>query len=127
MTDGHVAGEFVDGLLITEYIRHFTHSFVHVDRALIGSNDTGRFLTTMLQRVETEVRQLRCLGVSKDSKDAAIVVHEVIQHNFSLGAGPESAKCIAPGGECQTIWRLSDLILLEGDCTAQRKGGGSVQ
>ena len=48
VSDGRLAGEFLDDFLIGKDLGDLTHSLVHVYGAFVGSNDPGRFLAAVL-------------------------------------------------------------------------------
>ena len=44
----------------------------------IGCRYAGRFLATMLQRVNSQIGQLGCFGVTITAKDAAVIVKTIV-------------------------------------------------
>jgi len=50
-----------------------------VNDAAVARGDAGAFLSTMLQGVKTEVRQVRGLGMPVDREDAALFM-ELVEH-----------------------------------------------
>ena len=52
--------------------------FADAERRAVGRDDAGGFLTAMLQRVESQVGELRGFGVAENAEDAAVVVKVVV-------------------------------------------------
>ena len=56
-----------------EGIRHVAHGARHAHLFAVGGGDAGAFLTTVLQRVQSEVRHVGRFGMAEDAEDAAFV------------------------------------------------------
>ena len=63
VADGQFARKRLDHLR-REDIRHVAHGFVTVDSVAVAGADARALLPAMLQRVQPQIRQLRCLGVA---------------------------------------------------------------
>src|SRR5713226_5708462 len=70
------AFEPVDYLGI-ENVGDQSHPAMRDERLAVGRDDSGRLLSPMLQRVEAEIYQVRCLGVAIDAEDTAFLVEAV--------------------------------------------------
>jgi hypothetical protein len=57
---------------LIEGLGDVTHGALEPKLGAVRSNDATRFLTAMLQRVQTEVGQSRCFGMAVDSEDATL-------------------------------------------------------
>ena len=78
VADGHFAGQPAQHFR-SEQIRDVAHAAMGVDHAAIARGDPGAFLSAMLQRVETQVGQIRGLGMPVDREDAALFM-ELVEH-----------------------------------------------
>ena len=76
VADGEAAGKLRE-LLLAEGVLHEAHRAVRRELLAVARDDTGRFLSAVLQRVEPEVRDVGRLGVAVDAEDAAFVVELV--------------------------------------------------
>src|SRR5215472_10865967 len=54
------------------------HRLVHPHLCAVGGRNACRFLPAMLQRVDSEVRQLRRFVIAEDAEYAALIVKPVI-------------------------------------------------
>src|SRR5260370_7092225 len=70
------AFEPVDNLGI-ENVGDQSHPAMRNERLAVGRDDAGRLLPPMLQRVEAEIYQVRCLGMAIDAEDTAFLVEAV--------------------------------------------------
>ncbi len=78
MADGHVAAQAGEHLLV-EHLADETEILVDHDLASVTDGDARRFLTAMLQRVETVEAQLGdFLARSPDTEHAALLVRAVV-------------------------------------------------
>ena len=71
---------------LTKDIGHEAHRLLEVDRLAVGTGNPRRLLTPMLQGVETQVGQIRCLWVPIDTEDAALVSEfvQLLAHNMTI-------------------------------------------
>jgi hypothetical protein len=54
------------------------HAFFHVQLAPIARNDSRGFLSAMLQRVETQIGELRGFGMAENAAHSAVIMKPVI-------------------------------------------------
>ncbi len=76
--DGQIAGQLGQHVA-GEDVGHMPHGLVGVDLVAVRGADAGALLPAVLQGVESEVRQLGCLGVAVDGDHTAFLV-EFIEH-----------------------------------------------
>src|SRR5438876_724474 len=56
----------------------FPHGAVHVQLFAVAGDDAGGFLAAMLQRVKTEISEVRGFGVTEDAEDTTLVVKMIV-------------------------------------------------
>src|SRR5271155_4053787 len=61
-----------------ENFLHQAHRFVELERIAIARSDAGGFLPTMLQRVKTEIGELRRFFAAEYAEDATLVVKVIV-------------------------------------------------
>jgi mono/diheme cytochrome c family protein len=76
-----------------------THGFFESQLRSVGSDNATRFLSPVLERVQTEVRQSRGVGMSINSEDATLFT-ELVDLDFSQLSRPDFA-----------IWRFTGSII----------------
>ena len=83
VTDGDVAGERGERRLVEDVVdvAHLTH---RTDARAVCRRDASALLPAMLQRVESEIGELRGLAVAVDAEDAALLA-KLIEHGQSPG------------------------------------------
>ncbi len=83
VADGHGAWQLVQEISFKN-LRNQPHSFVRAELLPIACNNTGAFLASMLQRVETVVRQLSGVWMTKNAEHATImlgiILHRLVQY-----------------------------------------------
>lgn len=82
MADGQMAREPVQHRLV-EDVRHQSQALMLPDLVIIAGNYAARFLTAVLQGVETEIGQAGGFGMAVDAEDATVFLGTGI----SCGAG----------------------------------------
>ena len=78
--DGDMAGQLLERFF-GECLVHVAHRFRQANLLAVGSGDAGALLTAMLQRIESEVREVRRLRMAEDAEDAAVVLKFVARHH----------------------------------------------
>src|SRR3984957_8025634 len=80
-----------------ENLLHVPERLVNAHIGAIRRRDAGRFLPAMLQRIDSEVRQLRRFVISEDAEHAAVIVEPILVeldlltiHAFSIAAARDS-------------------------------------
>src|SRR5262249_54952678 len=58
---------------------HFSHGTVQMQIRAVAGNDSSRLLSTMLQRVETQIRQLRGFLMAEYAKYTTFVVKVIVE------------------------------------------------
>src|SRR5262249_45593595 len=61
-----------------EHVGDPAHRLLRVKGVTVCGGDAGRLLTTVLERVETEIRDVRGLRMIPDAKQPALVVEPVV-------------------------------------------------
>src|ERR1700752_163026 len=76
---------------------HVSERLVHAHVRAIGRGNPGRFLPAMLQRVNSEIRQLRRFVIPEDAEHAAVIVEPILVeldlltiHALSIAAARDS-------------------------------------
>ena len=77
MRDGHVTLQIVY-MLLREYIDYLPHTGVPVDVVTIGRGDAGGLLSTMLERIQTQVGEIGRLRVAVDPDYSALILWLII-------------------------------------------------
>ena len=75
-----------------EHVGHPSHGLLDMERPAVGDRDPGGLLTPMLERVETQVGEVRGLRVVEDAEEAALVVELVVVQPDGLHAGPSACR-----------------------------------
>src|SRR6516165_7266676 len=107
MADSGTAAQPADHLLGAEIIADLAEPAVGAELLAVIGDDSGRLLAAMLQRVQTERRQRRRIGMAIHSEDAAFFV-EVVRIE---GIGPRHP-------------RSSFRLLVNGDFSVRIRVGG---
>ena len=61
-----------------ENFLHVPERLVHAHVRAIGRSNACRFLPAMLQRVDSEIRELRRFVISEDAEHAAVIVEPIL-------------------------------------------------
>ena len=77
MADRAVPGQRVEPL-VREDVVHQAHALLEPEPLAVARRDARRLLAAVLQGVETEVGEVRGLGVAEDAEDAALVVEVIV-------------------------------------------------
>src|SRR5438309_3697335 len=77
VTDGQTARELRKHTRL-ENLFDFAHRAVNVQLLAVTGNDARRFLAAMLQRVKTEIGEVRGFGVTEDAEDTTLVVKMIV-------------------------------------------------
>src|ERR1700677_1664115 len=85
MADRGFAGQFADHRRSENFL-HVAHRFVDVQLHAIGRGDARRFLSAMLQRVQSQVSHFRGFGVAQNAKHAAVIVKVVVFYGVRFAA-----------------------------------------
>ncbi len=78
MTDCQATWQFLQ-LFGTECILHQSHRTMGKQPFAVARYDSRRFLPAMLQRMQAEIRNVRRLGVSVHSDNAAVVMESIVR------------------------------------------------
>ena len=78
MANGHIALQPVDHRPRGEMVADKTEAAFGVEMAPVEADDAGRFLAAMLERMESERRERRGIGMIEDAEDAARLVQPVL-------------------------------------------------
>lgn len=103
MADRHVTGQ-VRELLSAEDIADETSTPVRANEVPVGGCDTRAFLSSVLERVQSQVGQVGRLGVSEDTKHTALITKcirsklRVVGHWVATGS--EGADSYPVATEC---------------------------
>jgi hypothetical protein len=60
-----------------EYVGHPTHGALDVERPAVGRGDSRRLLTAVLEGVESQVREVRRLGMVPRPEQSALIVESI--------------------------------------------------
>src|SRR5215831_5692177 len=78
VADGERAGEFCENAGLENFL-DFAHGAVELEFGAVARDDAGGFLAAMLERVETEIDEVRRFGMAEDAEDATVVVEVVVE------------------------------------------------
>src|SRR6476660_600147 len=73
VADGHRSCEVLEGLIV-ENVRDQSHALMQVEMIAVPGDDAGRFLSAVLQRIKSEIRQIGRFLVAVDAEDGTLVV-----------------------------------------------------
>src|SRR2546421_339626 len=109
VTQCEVAGQTFERLGV-EGLRHQAHVLVHPESLAIAGRDPGALLPAVLQRIESEVRQVGDVLTGRvDAEQAAFFVHPLVGHQMAHQNGVSHA-CRSVSSEMRMsdpIWRSS--------------------
>src|SRR5437660_11166848 len=77
VADGQTARESREDAGL-ENLFNFAHGTVHVKLSAVAGDDAGGFLAAMLQRVKTEIGEVRGFGVAENAEDTTLVVEMIV-------------------------------------------------
>ena len=82
MADRDLAFEVMKNLAFGKDLVDQPHVFIDMNLSAVGGRDPGRFLASMLQRVEAEIGKFGRFTVTVDGEDAAIMLYLVSRHSL---------------------------------------------
>src|SRR6266852_8007603 len=77
VADGETARELREHARLENFF-DFAHRAVHVQLFAVARDDAGGFLAAMLQRVKTQIHEVRGFGVAEDAEDTTFVVEVIV-------------------------------------------------
>src|SRR5580658_5077286 len=80
VADGDFSGQAAEDFG-SEQVGNAAHAAKVVSLSAVARNDAGALLTAMLKRVQTEVGDVRSLGMAVDGEDAALFV-QLVERNL---------------------------------------------
>src|SRR5258705_8767775 len=86
MTDCDRAGQAVDDLAAGEALAYEAHAALGVKALAVVGDDAGGFLAAMLERMQSERRNRRGIGVAEHAKHAALLTQPVIIEAVCVGS-----------------------------------------
>ena len=85
MADGAVAGQAVECCCIGEMVTDKAHMALGMEAAIVIGNNTGGFLSAMLEGVQAQCRQRGSVFMAKNAKYTTLFMQGVvIQHKGSF-------------------------------------------
>ena len=86
----HVSRQLRERLAVEDVV-HIAHRLRDADLRAVGRGNAGALLPAVLKRVEPEVGEIRRLGMSNDSEDAALIA-EFVDHQQTLASACSSGN-----------------------------------